>query len=94
MSDVMSGEFVDCLLDLSQTSFLAHLQRREVCVSSSSIPIALEIKKNAPWTIQIIRDTFLTDCRPLYPRVIFDDIVLKSFPRCAVTNFILQNMAF
>ena len=43
--DVMSGEFVDGLLDLGQASLLPHLQRREVRVSSGSVPITLKFEE-------------------------------------------------
>jgi hypothetical protein len=44
--DVMSGEFVDGLLDLGQASLLPHLQRREIRVGSGSIPITLKFEEN------------------------------------------------
>ena len=45
VSDVMSGELVDGLLDLGEAAFLAHGQGGEVGVGTGAVPISLfEIK--------------------------------------------------
>jgi hypothetical protein len=41
VSDVMSGELVDGLLDLGEASLLAHGQGREVSVGAGAVPISL-----------------------------------------------------
>ena len=41
VSNVMSGELVDGLLDLGEASLLAHGQGREVGVGAGAVPISL-----------------------------------------------------
>ena len=45
VSDVMSGELVDGLLDLGEAAFLAHGQGGEVGVGAGAVPISL-LKSN------------------------------------------------